>query len=429
METAKSNKDQAFDDFQESYRAYFDKMNRIISKNKKINHNLLTSLTFNSVEQSLVSTLWITPEGRVINTNKAGCDEFGYAREDFVGLNFADIEENYSAKKRANQWKELVLKTRRVSVSSYRRKDGSVFFGEITSHYVTQDGSECELAFISDISQRRRHIEDLERIEKRYRSLIENLNGGVWIVDKKGITTFVNDKMAQMLQYSDDEMIGHDLLFFSDEGSIPDIEKLLRERDGNTCGQHEIEFVKKDGTKMYATFEGSIVVSNDGEYGGIVAGVTDITARKSMEAKTELTRKKLEENSIALDQKNVDLKEIMDDIEAEKKRIRDNVISNVESVILPLLKKVQLKGGSRKYVSAIEDQLKNITSSYGHRISRKLSPREIEICNFIKQGLVTKEIANVLNLSGRTIDFHRDNIRKKLNIPDRTKGIIEHIGD
>jgi DNA-binding CsgD family transcriptional regulator len=49
----------------------------------------------------------------------------------------------------------------------------------------------------------------------------------------------------------------------------------------------------------------------------------------------------------------------------------------------------------------------------------KLTPAEIQVANLIKQGKSSKVIADVLNLSPRTIDFHRDNIRKKFNLNNK----------
>jgi DNA-binding NarL/FixJ family response regulator len=41
---------------------------------------------------------------------------------------------------------------------------------------------------------------------------------------------------------------------------------------------------------------------------------------------------------------------------------------------------------------------------------------EMQLVDLIKQGKLTKEIAHLLNLSKRTIDTHRQNIRKKLGL-------------
>lgn len=70
-------------------------------------------------------------------------------------------------------------------------------------------------------------------------------------------------------------------------------------------------------------------------------------------------------------------------------------------------------------MTLLEENLKGITSELGIQLSDKyliLSPREIEICNMIHGGLNTKEIADLLNLSVRTIETHRYNIRRKLQI-------------
>jgi len=73
----------------------------------------------------------------------------------------------------------------------------------------------------------------------------------------------------------------------------------------------------------------------------------------------------------------------------------------------------------RKYIC---DEIKNILSE--QVISgedqqsglNSLSQREIEIIAFIKKGHSSKEIADSLNISVKTVEVHRYNILKKLNL-------------
>jgi len=51
----------------------------------------------------------------------------------------------------------------------------------------------------------------------------------------------------------------------------------------------------------------------------------------------------------------------------------------------------------------------------GLKFSR-LTPTEIEIANLIKQGKQTKDICKLLHMSKGAINFHRNNIRKKLGL-------------
>lgn len=52
-----------------------------------------------------------------------------------------------------------------------------------------------------------------------------------------------------------------------------------------------------------------------------------------------------------------------------------------------------------------------------------LSNRELEVFQMIGQGLSTKEIAAQLDLSGKTIETHRENIKRKLDLP-RTNDLM-----
>jgi len=56
-----------------------------------------------------------------------------------------------------------------------------------------------------------------------------------------------------------------------------------------------------------------------------------------------------------------------------------------------------------------------------------LTPAEIQISNLIKQGKTTKEIADLLNLSDRTIETHRKNIRRKIGIRNKSENLRTHL--
>ncbi len=102
----------------------------------------------------------------------------------------------------------------------------------------------------------------------------------------------------------------------------------------------------------------------------------------------------------------------------EHHKLKDEIAINVNELILPIVKRIRLKGASR-YPDLLEKSLKNLVSSFGRRLTEKdfkLTPKEIEICNMIKSGLTTKEIAGLLDSSRHTVDKHRNNIRRKLGL-------------
>jgi PAS domain S-box-containing protein len=96
-----------------------------------------------------------------------------------------------------------------------------------------------------------------------------------------------------------------------------------------------------------------------------------------------------------------------------------SVVTELDRKILPILARLQLQGAPQKYIDLIRAELDELTSSFGARVSEpalRLSAREIEICDMIRDGMTSKEIATLLRLSVQTVGKHRRNIRKKLGI-------------
>ncbi|MCQ9205879.1 MAG: PAS domain-containing protein [Omnitrophica bacterium] len=156
----------------------------------------------------------------------------------------------------------------------------------------------------------------------------------------------------------------------------------------------------------------------------------NISERKSAEVALKVSESKLREQKISLEQKNIALSEILEQIGIEKRQIKEDVALNVEKVLLPLLERLRVKGVSRKYLTLLRKNLQELTSSFGRKITDKkavLSPREIEICNMIKNGLSSKEISILLNVSLRTIEKHRFNIRKKLGIGKKSLNLTSFL--
>lgn len=122
-----------------------------------------------------------------------------------------------------------------------------------------------------------------------------------------------------------------------------------------------------------------------------------------------------------LKQKNIALKEILSQIETEKEDIKRHIYTNMEKLILPTLRRLKRDGGpaGKQHIELLERNLANMTSGFTktlrNRISR-LSPRQLEICSLIKGGAKNKEIADLMGIALRTVETHRNAIRKKLGI-------------
>jgi diguanylate cyclase (GGDEF)-like protein/PAS domain S-box-containing protein len=127
-----------------------------------------------------------------------------------------------------------------------------------------------------------------------YRMILQNLNDGIWRIDEKGKTNYVSSRMAAMLGYSVTEMMGKDLFEFMDGTGKRIAEENIERRKQGIKEQHEFEFLKKDGTRVYTFLETSPIIDEKGVFRGAVAGVTDITGRHMAERALKKFRKVVE---------------------------------------------------------------------------------------------------------------------------------------
>jgi len=136
---------------------------------------------------------------------------------------------------------------------------------------------------------------------------------------------------------------------------------------------------------------------------------------------------RIESESQQLKEKNIALREVLSHIEEEKLSQRQEVSSQVEKVILPAINKaIQKKGEARKsYIEIARTHLHDlITYSMGPaHIYSRLSMREAEICQLIAGGHSNKEIARILSISISTVQKHRESIRRKFGLKNKSENL------
>ena len=134
--------------------------------------------------------------------------------------------------------------------------------------------------WLQNLARYKQMEQTLWESEKKYRQLVETLREGVWVIDQDAYTTYVNPSMAAMLGYTPDEMLGRHLFSFMDEGGVKAAKDNLERRRQGITEQHDFEFLRKDGTRVYTSLETSPITDDDGNYVGAIAGIQDITERR-----------------------------------------------------------------------------------------------------------------------------------------------------
>ena len=260
----------------------------------------------------------------------------------------------------------------------------------------------------------------MSRPEKDWHESFNSLEDVMILIDKDFYIEKINTSGLRLIGKSEKEVIGkkcHEALHDTD---VPAKNCPLK-RSLRTGKVESIDHFEKDFDKHFS-IKASPIFDGEGRIVRFVDLMRDITVRKRAEEMLKESEARLREQKLALEQKNIALREILGQIEIEKKQMEDWIAANIDNLLLPILKRISLTGTSSKYIKLIQRNLEELTSSFGIKIierKTKLTPREIEICNMIKNGFTSKEISSLLNISCQTVEKHRKNIRYRLGISNK----------
>ncbi len=105
---------------------------------------------------------------------------------------------------------------------------GIAFFMKLANMLSQLSYSNIKLA--QSLAERDALMDTLRESEEKYRNIVETANEGIWCLDAEARTTYINEKMAEMLGYSQEEMIDRFILDFTDEESEPILKMHLEKR-------------------------------------------------------------------------------------------------------------------------------------------------------------------------------------------------------
>ncbi|MHA1933737.1 MAG: PAS domain S-box protein [Candidatus Thorarchaeota archaeon] len=111
----------------------------------------------------------------------------------------------------------------------------------------------------------------------RYRALVDSMSEGFGVVDKNNVFTYVNKRLAEMLGYSVEEMIGRKLTDFLDDKNKAIIAENVKKRKEGLSSQYEIAWTTVGGKNVPTIISGAPLIDN-GEHVGSFAVITDISA-------------------------------------------------------------------------------------------------------------------------------------------------------
>jgi len=312
-------------------------------------------------------------------------------------------------------------------------KDGHLIWLEASACFYRNDNEKAVgiVGVARDCTLRKETEIRLRQSEEKYRHIIDNIKEAYCEVDLSGNFLYCNDATSSITGYAREELIGKSYGLFLDEPNRKAVYEVFNRvfRTHQPEKGFEYEIIDKDGFRKQLELVALLLKDAAGRPAGFCGFARDVTERKEIKKRLDTLLKERTADLIhtnkTLEKTNIALQVLLEKKDETRALLEENMRHNVSELVMPFLTKLQQSGLSEKqkiYVDVIASNLNEIIKPFLKGISQEflnLTPSEIQIVNLIKQGRTTKEIASLLNIATSTVDFHRDNIRSKLNIKNR----------
>jgi len=393
---------------------------------------------FRTLAEQSFAGIYVVQEGKFKYANANAASYAGLTLEELTGRKSDSIvhpDDRQDVKKNAR----AMLRGDSTSPHEFRivTKTGEIRWIMETVTSIFYEGNPAILGNSMDVTEQRRMREALRESEQRLSDIIEFLPDATFAIDRGGQVIAWNRAMEEMTGVKAQDMIGKgdyeyslsfygmrrpiliDLVIQTDRKIESGYSVLKKERDLLIV---ETDVPQVKGRKAFLWAKASPLYDSRGNVVGAIESIRDITDRKLAEEAVQKRGKELEIKTQELEELNAALRVLLKRREEDRDELEERMLLNIQKLVLPYLEKLKtsrLDPRDASHLNILESNLKDLISPFARRLSTRyinLTSREIQIANFIKEGLTSKEIAEILHVSPSAVNIHRYRIRKKMGI-------------
>ena len=197
---------------------------------------------------------------------------------------------------------------------------------------------------------------------------------------------------------------------------------------GNRVGEIEVFYTqRKPGID-----EGPFTSDERALLEAVAQRVGNLVEHSEFRQQLQNAREQVRIERAALRQANTAMRALLGHHEVEKREIAQSVATNVDLLLMPMLYALEseVAPAQREHVGMLKQGLQELTSPFADKLRKafsRLSAVEVAICDMIRNGLASKEIARLRGVSPATISHQRERIRKKLGLVDTATNLTSFL--
>ncbi len=247
------------------------------------------------VENSHEGILILDDSHRFLYLNDELCRILGYPYEQIIGHDFRKFVDEESGELVADRYarRQKGMPVPEQYEFSVLRKSGEKRRIEIISTIIKNtDGEVQTISRLLDITDLKRHEQALRESERKYRSIIENIEEGYFEVDLKGDLVFVNESLCKMAGVPKDRLIGLNNRDYTSPQTARKMYRIFTEiyKTGRPANVSDYEVARPDGTMLVLELSSSLIRGGQGEPVGFRGIIRDTTARRQVQDEKERMR-------------------------------------------------------------------------------------------------------------------------------------------
>lgn len=227
--------------------------------------------------------------------NETFCRLTGYRREEVLGKSSLDLN-LFCVPDDRKKIADLMLQFKSVEnlEINYQAKNGKVIETLISASFIAYRGERCVMLSATPIGTLKKAKKELEQQEQQYRLLVETTNEGI-VITKDGYVVSANNKLQQLLGYTEAELLGRHMKDFlhPDDADMIESRQRQRQKGEQPPSIYEFKMVDRQGQIIWAETHSTRVTWQGAD--AVLSMLTNLTQRKRVEAEKRQLEDRLQQ--------------------------------------------------------------------------------------------------------------------------------------